>query len=267
MSTPTLSVQLYSCRDHLKDLDGTFEALAGIGLTAVEGFAFLNDPAGLAEALARHGLAVPSGHAPFLSDELRFGDQRYPVPPLEVVLDAAEVLGMGRVIDPMVAEDRWTSVEAIRATAERLNAAAAMAAVRGIRLGYHNHHHELIHDFGGRTGLEIFADNLDDGVFLELDVYWAAVAGQDVVALIERLGSHVQALHLKDGHVEGAGAPLIELASRPQLPAGQGDLPLADILDAATSAELAVIEFDTYDGDIFQGIGESFRFLAGLGLR
>ena len=47
-----------------------------------------------------------------------------------------------------------------------------------------------------------------------------------------------------------------------QQPAGQGDVPLAAVLAADTAIEYAVIEFDHYEGDIFEGIAESYRFLS-----
>ena len=47
----------------------------------------------------------------------------------------------------------------------------------------------------------MLADQLDDAVLLEVDTYWAAVGGQDVPALLGRLGDRVRYLHVKDGPV------------------------------------------------------------------
>ena len=52
-----------------------------------------------------------------------------------------------------------------------------------MRLGYHNHDFELSSLIGGRPALEVLADELDPGVLLEVDTYWAAVGGQDVPGL------------------------------------------------------------------------------------
>ena len=46
-----------------------------------------------------------------------------------------------------------------------------------------------------------------------------------------------------------------------QLPAGKGDVPLAAALQAATAVQYAVVEFDHYAGDIFEGIAGSYAFL------
>ncbi|HEU4545906.1 MAG TPA: hypothetical protein VFR88_06410, partial [Microlunatus sp.] len=47
-------------------------------------------------------------------------------------------------------------------------------------------------------------------------------------------------------------------------PAGQGDVPLAAALAAGTTIDSAVIEFDHYAGDIFDGIAASYNYLTSL---
>jgi len=95
-------------------------------------------------------------------------------------------------------------------------------------------------------------------VVLELDTYWAAVGGEDVVALLGRLGERARLVHLKDGPIDKDDAS--------QLPLGAGAMPVAAIVEAATAAELAVLEFDDYGGDLFEGLAASLAFANGLGL-
>ena len=199
-STPALSVQLYTVRDQLTaDLDGTLARLAAMGLTQVEAFDFIGRAPELAEAFARTGLTARTGHATMLSDEVRFGDTVVTPPRQDEVFAAAKTLGLEIVIDAFVAPDRWLDESAIADTAARLNAAAARAADHGLRVGYHNHSQEFAASFGGRSGYELFVDQLSDDVVLEVDLYWAATAKQDVAALLGRLGERVKALHVKDG--------------------------------------------------------------------
>ena len=87
------------------------------------------------------------------------------------------------------------------ATAKRLNDAAERASDHGLRVGYHNHTQEFLASFRGLSAYEFFAEQLRDDVVLEVDLYWAATARQDVTALLGRLGDKVMALHLKDGVV------------------------------------------------------------------
>lgn len=60
-------------------------------------------------------------------------------------------------------------------------------------------------------------------------------------------------IHIKDG-------PLTT-DTKAQQPAGRGRVPVLDVIAAATSLEVGVVEFDDYAGDIFEGIAESLAFL------
>jgi sugar phosphate isomerase/epimerase len=149
----------------------------------------------------------------------------------------------------------WTTRSDVERVVELLNAAAKVASRYGVRVGYHNHVWEIRLQLDGRTSLEVLADLVDPSVVLELDTYWAAVGGQDVPALLGRLGNKVAALHLKDGPLTGV--------TQDQLPWGSGDLPAAQIVAAATALEFPVIEFDQYSGDIFDGIAAAYAYATG----
>ena len=240
------SLQLYTLRRPLEDdLSGTVRKVAEAGFTMVEPYNFVATARELGAALKENGLTAPSGHAPLLT-----GDQ-------DQIFAAAKELGIGTVIDPYLPAEHWQNAEDIRATATRLNEAARKGAEHGIRVGYHNHAWELESIVEGRTALEYFAEQLDDKPVLEVDTYWAAVGGRDPVELLARLGGRVKLIHIKDG-------PLT-MDTKAQLPAGQGKLPVLDVIAAAKSLEVGVVEFDDYAGDIFTGITESLSFLQASG--
>jgi sugar phosphate isomerase/epimerase len=265
MTTPAISVQLWTVRDELTaDLDGTLAKLSSIGYNNVEAFGFVTRAEELAAAFARHGIVSPTGHASLASGTENPFDASIAVPTPDEVFAAAQTLGMTTVFDPFVAPDRWQNVEEIAKTAEALNAAAATGAGYGISVGYHNHNQEFENKIDGRFPLEIFAELLDPAVSLELDLYWAAAGGADVVALLERLGDRVTALHVKDGTLE----PLPSLGAVPtdQVPAGEGVVALAGALDVARHAQYAIVEFDSYPGDIWHGVQVGYEFLAARGL-
>jgi sugar phosphate isomerase/epimerase len=236
------SIQLYTLRDALQnDLPGTIKKVADIGFTQVEPYNFVATAQELGAALKANGLTAPSGHAPLLSQ-----DQ-------DAIFAAAKELGITTVIDPYLPAEHWQSAEDIQATAAKLNAAAKKGAEYGIRVGYHNHAWELESIIDGQTALEYFAGLLDPELVLEVDTYWVAVGGQDPVELLQRLGDRVKFIHIKDG-------PL-NTDTKAQLPAGQGKIAVWDVIAAATSLEVGVVEFDDYSGDIFEGIAESLAYL------
>lgn len=240
------SLQLYTLRRPLEeDLPGTIRRVADIGFTQVEPYNFVTTAKELGTALKENGLTAPSGHAPLLSQ-----DQ-------DEIFTAARDLGITTVIEPYIPADRWQSAEDIRDTAGKLNKAAKKGAEYGIRVGYHNHQWELESIIEGRTALEYFADLLDPELVLEVDTYWVAVGGQDPVDILARLGDRVKLIHIKDGPLTAD--------TKAQQPAGKGKVPVLDVIAAAKALEVGVVEFDDYDGDIFQGIAESLAFLNNAG--
>jgi sugar phosphate isomerase/epimerase len=238
------SLQLYTVRDAIReDLPGTIRKITEIGFTQVEPYNFVATAGELGKALKENGLTAPSGHAPLLSQ-----DQ-------DEIFTAAKELGIGTVIDPFLPAEHWQNAEAIQATAVKLNTAAKKGAAYGIRVGYHNHAWELQSIIDGQTALQYFAGLLDPELVLEVDTYWVAVGGQDPVDILTKLGDRVKFIHIKDG-------PLTT-ENRAQLPAGQGKVAVLDVIAAAKSLEVGVVEFDDYAGDIFEGIAESLAYLTG----
>jgi len=239
-------VQLYTVRDALAaDPDTTAQRLTNLGLRTVEPFGLADAVDALEPALAAAGLTAPTAHVTLLGGAH------------EAAFAAAARLGVATLIEPYVPAERWATREDVAALAAELTLVARLAADHGLQVGYHNHWWELETVIDGSPALEVFADELGDIVVLELDTYWSAVGGVDPVALLERLGERVVALHIKDGPVSRD----IEL----QLPAGRGTMPIAEILAAATHAR-PVIEFDAYTGGLFDGIAESLAHLRALGV-
>ncbi|MBD1542129.1 sugar phosphate isomerase/epimerase [Arthrobacter sp. IA7] len=236
------SLQLYTLRNALQeDLAGTIKKVAEIGFTQVEPYNFVATAKELGVALKENGLTASSGHAPLLSQ-----DQ-------DEIFAAAKELGIGTVIEPYITAEHWQDAETIQATAAKLNAAAKKGAEYGIRVGYHNHAWELESTIEGQTALEYFEGLLDPELVLEVDTYWVAVGGQDPVDILTKLGDRVKFIHIKDG-------PL-NTDTKAQQPAGQGKIPVWDVIGAAKSLEVGVVEFDDYSGDIFAGITQSLAFL------
>lgn len=241
----SLSVQLYSVRERFAaDPAGTLHRLAEIGFTQVEPYGLAENAETLRSGLEDNGLTAPTAHAKLIGM-----DQR-------AVFQAAADCGVTTVIDPYVPVEQWRSAQDIAATAQALNEAAKIAPEYGVTVGYHNHWWELEEKIDGRTAFEVFAGQLDPELVLEVDTYWATAGGANAPELLQRLGKRVVAIHVKDGG--------LATDATGQVPAGQGRVPIADVLAAAPDA-LWVVEFDAYDGDIFDGIAASFTFLKGAG--
>lgn len=239
-----ISVQLYSVRDHLAtDFQGAIQRLTELGLAYAEPYHLLEYRDELVRAREQFPITFPSTHESLLGEEVDF----------PAVLEAAQAVGVEYVVDPYWNPEDWKDLDRVKALAETLNSRAQAASGAGIRVGYHNHHFELLAQHDGRSALEVFADELDPQVILEIDTYWAAVSGTDVAALLGRLGERVQLLHLKDGDLSEDPAA--------QLPLGTGRMPLSETLEAGKDVVYGVIEFDDYTGDMFEGIEASLAHL------
>ena len=267
MTLPEASVQLYTLREEFSaDLQGSLDRLAEIGLRNVEAFDFVSRPAEIRAALDAAGLAAPTGHAPLLTDELWTPDGSIPTPAPEVVFAAAAEIGIQTVIDPFVAPDRWLTEEGVTDIAERLNALVETAAGFGLSVGYHNHAQEFVASFDGVSAYERFVALTDERVQLELDLFWAVTGGQDLPALVARLGERLTAVHVKDGVVPASnpwapGAAEFGSDALDQRRAGEGEVPLVAALQAGTGSRYAVIEYDRAPGDVFADVAASLAFL------
>jgi sugar phosphate isomerase/epimerase len=260
---PTPSVQLYSVRDAVSEnIDSAIQRLAAIGFTQVEPYAFHLRVDDYKRAFAAAGVTAPSGHAAVI-------DAEQP----EAIFDAAAELGISLVIDPFIPTGRWQTADDVKWLAGRVNALAEQANARGLRFGYHNHQWEFANRIDGRVAYELFLENLAPNVQLEVDTFWSTVGGADTPAVLRALGARVQALHIKDGKISGDIATVLpssenalvvpdalKAAYQNQTPAGQGDVDVEAILRAAPHA-LRVVEFDSYKGDVFEGIAESYAWL------
>ena len=238
------ALQLYTVREALAT--GRTEVLrriAGFGYGAVEPFDVQTDPDQLRADLDEAGLAVCSVHAKILD-----GDA-------EAQVRGTLTLGAETLIVPWAEPERFADAESIAELAGELNQAAAKIADRGLRLGYHNHDFELSSIVGGRPALELLADALDPAVILEVDTYWAAVGGQDVPALLRRLGDRVRYLHVKDGPIGTRDGDMMTAV-------GSGAMPVAEILAACPSAEWHVVELDRCATDMLTAVGDSLAWLA-----
>ena len=241
-----LAVQLYTFRaTPPAERPALLKALADAGYGAVEPF---GDPAGMAQLKAEldeAGLSVCSVHA---------NVERYS---LEDWIAAANALETDTFILPLLNREGWGDAAQVRALAGQVNELGGRVAAAGLRLGYHNHWFEMV-EVDGRPAFELFADALHEDILLEVDTYWAAVGGQDVTALLGRLGNRVRYLHLKDGPADKPESPMTAV--------GTGVMPVAEILAAAPAVEWNVVELDDCATDVLTAVRDSATWLRDHGL-
>jgi sugar phosphate isomerase/epimerase len=249
--TKPIGVQLYSLRTELaQDFAGTIQELAQIGYPVLEGYNGMPlGHAAIARLIKSHGLQMPSCHLP-----LPFGENE------RMVKQAIEQYDLQYAVLPWMSPDLFQTIDDVKRVCAQLNQARLLLESYGVSLGYHNHEFEFAL-VEGRSAYEIMLAELDPGIVLEVDVYWAQTAGQDPIALVRRLGKRAPLLHLKDGPAN------IAVRDAPMVPLGEGNVDVSGVVAAAgENADFLVVELDSCATDMMTAIRQSYHYLTRKGL-
>lgn len=186
-TSPGMALQLYTVRhDFALNPADTLREVAGAGYTAVEVAGTGDMPAGeLRVLLDRFGLRAVSVHESLGALEHDLTSR----------LDAAGTLGVEYVTTAYLPPDERREPERLGA---RLDEIGRHVRDAGFTFAHHNHDFEF-----ARVDGEPFLDRLlaatnRENVKLELDVYWAVVAGVDPLEYLRRHAGRVPLVHLKD---------------------------------------------------------------------
>lgn len=249
-----LSVQLYTVREQIKtDISGTLKRVKDIGFNYVE-TAFWPDGLSVQKAalyLKEAGLSVSSAHI-----DLPIGEKK------QLFLDTAAAYNCKKMIWHGWPEDkRYSSVEGTMELISIYNESAKFAKANGLQFGLHNHWWEYRNKVGGRFVYELLLENLDKDIFFEVDTYWVKVAGQDPAAIVKKLGSRAELLHIKDGPAKWNDLLPKDIPD-PMTAVGKGTQNFPAIVKAADgNTEWMVVEMDKTAGDVFVALKDSYDYL------
>jgi sugar phosphate isomerase/epimerase len=189
MMANEIALQLYTLREQANDdFVGMLTEVADAGYTAVEfaGYGGLSADA-LRKVIDDLGLRAISSHVGF---------RRFESEPAQV-LEELNTLGCQFAVVPGIPQE-LRGVESAPYLVESFNAWGAASKAAGLRFGYHNHAWEFT-PLDGSTMYDLLADGTDPAlVDLQIDIYWALVAGADPVDLIRRNAGRVPTLHAKE---------------------------------------------------------------------
>ncbi|MEP5151655.1 sugar phosphate isomerase/epimerase [Planktotalea sp.] len=193
-----VSLQLYSMREHTDQI-ALLAELPAMGISMVEGYGGVyGDPAAYRAAMDANGITMPTGHMGLADIEADFA----------ATMEIVKTMGMQRVYAPYLEEkDRPTTKAGYVELAERLNAAAKLYAAEGIAFGWHNHDFEFVALEDGSIPMDILLENAPD-VLWEADLAWIVRGNSDPLEYVQRFGSRLSAIHVKD--IAEAGSNLEE---------------------------------------------------------
>lgn len=189
------------------------------GYSGVEfaGFGGL-DSAQMKNLLDTNGLYSPGAHIPVSDFENNFDE----------MLEYCHNLGMKYMIIPFAEIE---TEEDIAYIADLLNRCGDKAAKYGMKTGYHNHSGEMKF-IGNRRILDALAEDTNDNVVIEPDVFWVKYAGVDPVEYIKKLGKKAEIIHLKQISADG----------KTNVAFPDGILDMKEIIDASSYAKYFVVE-------------------------
>lgn len=252
-----IGVQLYTVRSIItKDPGLTLSAIQDDGYTEVEAiYATLHD---IWEPLKQTKMKPVSVHV----DSALFSDTTK----ISEAIDQARKWGFQYVVFPYLPPNERGGADAIKALADKLNKAGEQAKKAGIRICYHNHAFEF-QPMNGQTGLEILLSSTDKNlVSLELDVFWASVAGHDPVELIRKHSGRIALVHLKD---KAKGFPIQYNENVPKdtfKEVGKGTIDFPAVLRAATNEGVQhfFVEQDQTPDNPLDSLRISYQYLHNL---
>ena len=214
-------LQLYSIRDIMPhDINSAFQAVKAAGYSFVEFAGFFRVASDkVARMLAETGLKASGTHTGLDSILKDY----------EGTVSYHKAIGCDEIIIPgHDLSDEKKRDDFVRS----VNGLLPKLWKDGIMLSYHNHSHEFTEGI-----YEEIVSRTQIG--LELDTYWAYVAGQDPLALMDRLRGRLRFIHLKDGTRDGKGYPL-----------GLGEAPVKEVWKKALEMGIPmVVESETLSPD------------------
>ncbi|MBI4922961.1 MAG: sugar phosphate isomerase/epimerase [Devosia nanyangense] len=181
------SYQLYSARNETS-LDDTLKTLKQLGYTQVEGWGGqFADPAALAASLKAAGLVMPTAHIGYAQLE-----------DTAAAIKIAQTVGIQTIYCPAPPTPDYRAGmgdwAALGAGLAKIGAALNAA---GIGFGYHNHHWEFAKGADGKYPIEVLL-GASPSLEWEMDLAWVVKGGEDPVKWMDKYGSRISAVHVKD---------------------------------------------------------------------
>ena len=181
-----VGVELYSVREDCKqDFPGTLAAIAKMGYPGVEFAGYWGRSAPeIKKMLDDTGLVACGSHTPY---EMVLPDK------LPATIEFNKIIGNKFIIVPdMTGKTRAEWI----ARARIFNDLAAQLQPHGMAIGYHSHWHDF-KPVEGEMPWDIFGENTEAGVILQLDTSNCVEGGADPVTELKKFPGRTRSIHIK----------------------------------------------------------------------
>jgi sugar phosphate isomerase/epimerase len=270
--TKQVGLELFTVRDAMQtDYEGVLAKVASFGYKEVEPASGYNNlaPKDFRAMLDRYGLSAPSTHSglpPGDTVEARLeggqimgfkyienlggggagggaGRGRGGAPGAPVAGGAPGAPQQGRGPGGGGGGRGAVTTEAVKRQAQTLNENGKLAAKFGMKMIVHNHTMEFapLGDKPEARPYDILLAETDPAlVVMQLDIGWASVAGQDILAMFKKNPGRFECWHVKDAKGIKAMSATLTQGERQRnadlVPVGQGEVDYKSIFAAASQA-------------------------------
>jgi len=250
-----VGLQLYTIRDAMSaDVKGSLQKVSDLGYKNLELADYSNGKfygytaSEFKKMVSDMGMEVLSSHTAVEAEGVTLENAK------KMADDHAE-LGVKFCVHPWV-EEEDRNVETYKRMVADWNEVGRIMKGAGIQFGYHNHNFEFDNLNGIVPFYDILMPELDpDLVTMEIDIFWASKAGQDLVEMFNRYPGRFQLFHLKDMFTHEA--PFFDVTKDDIAPVGAGVIDFKRILAAK---EVAGMKYMFVEDDN-QGNGKPFEAL------
>jgi len=249
-----VSLQLYSIREMMaKDVPSTLVETAKAGYTGVEFAGFFGHTAEeIKSYLDNAGLVCSGTHTGL--DALNPEN-------FAATVKFHQTIGATNLVVPGIPGEMYGSYDACCKTGALLNDIGAALKKEGIQLGYHNHHREF-QVFNGQYGLDLMYGNADaENLKVELDCFWASVAGVNPAEYIRKYGERMFLLHMKDRRDNDPEKIAKDIFDCTEVGYGTIDFKSVIALGKEFGTQWYVVEQENFEIPMLESIAKSAKWL------
>ena len=257
MNKPTMGIQLYTLRDHIKtaeDFDATLARLEKMGVSLVQISAIGDIPAETQrDILEKHNMKVCITHKSF--DRMEND--------LDALLAEHETIGVHDIGLGCASKEQRGNTANVTEFIRQTDDIARKMHDRGFAFHYHNHSFEFekLED-ADTTMMEMLFAETDPAIFNFIpDVAWIHFGGSDPVEILNRMKGRVKVIHFKDYILDENG-------ERRFVPLGEGIVDLKACYDSACSLGIPYIVYEHDDNwpdnDPFKACEISWKYMLKL---
>lgn len=243
-----LGTQLWTVRHEMNaDFDSTIRRVAAMGWKGFETFPLPENLSLSAAAKLYRELNMPVVSCHF---GLPTADN------IDDIRRMTDAYGQTKVIyHSWPEEGKFENMENTQRTVDSYNYAYDLLQRHGLEFGLHNHWWEF-ESKAGITPAYYLLEHINEGIFFEIDTYWAQASGVDPAKIVKDFGARTPFLHIKDGSAKQDDTLMDHVI------VGQGSVDVPAVVAAAgENVKWLVVEFDEHKGDIFEELQASYAYM------